>query len=134
MHVSPVTTDSDVELEAALQEVDRITTQNIIVRALQIMLADDDVAVVLAYLNDYAHLALTCKRLYEHGLQLGLYGHWFQELQEVRLDLWIEERGAVDLQEVCQGMETMCESCGTRPGLPWLAYTECQACYEDHTE
>ena len=101
------------------------------VSAVQVILADDCLAGLLAYLNDYAHMAMTCRSLYHSALYIDLYGYWLEQLQEMHLNVVMQSH---EEHSASIDMVMMCETCGIRPGVEWLGYSECFQCYEDHTD
>jgi hypothetical protein len=109
-----------------------MTVEDTLYRALQPILADEDLANLLVYMNDYVHLALTCRHLRDHALYLEFYVYLVEEAKEAKLEAYIQQRA---LYEECgSSAERLCESCGMRPGMEWLSWVECQDCYADHTD
>ncbi len=104
---------------------------DVVFAALHVILSDDSLSAFFAFLNDYAHVAMTCRRSLSSALFMDLYAHWFCEWREVQLNTIIQIR---EKQNELKTLELLCETCGRRPGVEWLAYTECIQCYEDHTD
>ena len=95
----------------------------------------------LCYLNDLVKLSCTSRIALEPAVveQLSLMDHLVKEWGYWKDD-WVAERHAeLELEEFYRhhfpdllGEDTLCLSCGLRPGCDWLCSTECYECYDEH--
>jgi hypothetical protein len=156
MHVSPMSTDSDVEFLYVLDNFDMCVSpissdsdvltldvlrhssgyyeelvRSRVVGALAVLLQSDSLASIFSYCNDYCRLALSSRGLYGHGVFLSLYRYWYEDSREAALDAYIQER---DDAESSADMDVLCQSCGLRPADEVLASVECWQCYDEHTD
>jgi hypothetical protein len=156
MHVSPMSTDSDVEFLYVLDNFDMCVSpissdsdvltldvlrhssgyyeelvRSRVVGALAVLLQSDSLASIFSYCNDYCRLALSSRGLYGHGVFLSLYRYWYENSREAALDAYIHER---DDAESSADVDVLCQSCGLRPADEVLAFVECWQCYDEHTD
>ena len=156
MHVSPMSSDSDVEVLDVLDNFDMCVSpissdsdvltlevlrhssgsyeelaRSRVVCALAVLLQSDSLASIFSYCNDYCRLALSSRCLYGHGVFVSLYRYWYEDMCEAALDAYIEERAAAESLTV---MDVLCQSCGLRPADEVLAFVECWQCYDEHTD
>jgi hypothetical protein len=156
MHVSPMSTDSDVEFLDVLDNFDMCVSpissdsdaltlevlrhssgyyeelvRSRVVCALAVLLQSDSLASIFSYCNDYCRLALSSRCLYGHGVFVSLYRYWYEDSREAALDAYIQER---DDAESSADMDVLCQSCGLRPADEVLASVECWQCYDEHTD
>ena len=115
MRVSPMSSDSDVlTLEVLRQscgsyeELSRLR----VVRALAVLLHDQSLASIFSYCDDYCRLALANRCLYGHGVFVALYRYWYADLREAALDAYIEECAIADRS--CIDVGGLCHTCGLR--------------------
>ena len=153
MHVSPMSSDSDVEVLDVLDNFDMCVSpissdsdaltlevlrhssgyyeelaRSRVVCALAVLLQSDSLASIFSYCNDYCRLALSSRRLYNHGAFLSLYRYWYEDSREAAFDAYIQERADAESSE---DMDVLCQSCGLRPADEVLASVQCWECYDD---
>ena len=143
MHVSPTSSDSDAGLLETLDILDmRVLAMSCdcdvglsgacVIRALAVLLHEESLAGLFSYCDDYCRLALASRCLYQHGVFVALYRHWYEELREAQFDGYIEERAADE--QSCIEVEELCHSCGLLVGVDVLAFVECWECYNEHND
>ena len=137
MHVSPMSTDSDVEFldvldnfemcvspissdsDALTLEVLRHSSRSYeelararVVCALAVLLHSDSLASIFSCCNDYCRVALSSRGLYRHGLFVSLYRYWYEDLREAAFEAYIQECADAESSE---DIDVLCQSCGLRP-------------------
>ena len=147
MHVSPMSTDSDVEFldvldnfemcvspissdsDALTLEVLRHSSRSYeelararVVCALAVLLHSDSLASIFSCCNDYCRVALSSRGLYCHGLFVSLYRYWYEDLREEAFGAYIQECADA---ESSADMDVLCQSCGLRLADEVLASVEC---------
>ncbi len=143
MRVSPMSSDSDAELLATLsvlgQPVSAMSSgsymdlsRSCVACALGVLLHDESLASIFSYCDDYCRLSLASRYLYEHGIFVALYRHWYDALHEARFDSYIEERALTEQSGIDVG--ELCHSCGLRAGVDVLSFVECWECYAEHND
>ena len=156
MHVSPMSSDSDVEFldvldnfdmcvspissdsDALTLEVLRHSSRSYeelararVVCALAVLLHSARLASIFSCCNDYCRVALSSRGLYRHGLFVSLYRYWYEDLREAAFEAYIQECADA---ESSADMDVLCQSCGLRPADEVLASVECWQCYDEHTD
>ena len=143
MHVSPLSSDSDAGLVEALDMLQQsvacsagdyhiILSWAVVRSAFTVMLTEETLAGLFLYLNDYCRLSLCCRHLQQHGVFLGLYRHWYQELVEAHYERAIELAAQDDSEQTWAS--ELCETCGLRPCDDVLGGMECMDCFYEHTD
>jgi hypothetical protein len=131
MCVSPISSDSDVLTLEVLRSSSRSyeeLARSRVVCALGVLLRSESLASIFSYCNDYCRLALSSRRLYNHGAFLSLYRYWYEDSREAALDAYIQARADAESSE---DMDVLCQSCGLRPADEVLASVQCWQCYDD---
>ena len=131
MCVSPISSDSDVLVLEVLRSSSRSyeeLARSRVVCGLAVLLQSDSLASIFGYCNDYCRLALSSRCLHNHGAFLSLYRYWYEASREAALDAYIQERADAESSE---DMDVLCQSCGLRPADEVLASVQCWQCYDD---
>jgi hypothetical protein len=134
MRVSPISSDSDVMTLDVLRRASDIYVELSrvrVTRALAVLLHDQSLAGIFSYCDDYCRLSLTNRYLYGHGVFVALYRYWNENLWEAGLDAYIQERAD---SESSSDVDVLCQSCGLRSADEVLASVECWQCYDEHTD
>ena len=156
MHVSPMSSDSDVDVLDVLNNFDMcvsplssdsdVLTLEVLrqssgsyeelarshaICALAVLLQSDSLASIFSYCDDYCRLALGNRCLYGHGVFVSLYRYWYEDLRAAAFDAYIQECADDESSPV---VDVLCQSCGLRPADEVLAFVECWPCYDEHTD